>query len=37
MSVCLGIVRRAILLCDLAGEDGQAHLLFGVVVVGTWS
>ena len=33
--MCLGAVRRAALLTDLAGEDGRAHLLFGVVVVGT--
>ena len=31
----LGAVRGAVLLTDLAGEDGRAHLLFGVVVVGT--
>ena len=33
--MCLGTVRRAILLTDLAGDDSRAHRLFGVVVVGT--
>lgn len=31
----LGTIRRAILLADLGGDDGRAHLLFGMVVVRT--